>query len=362
MDFRDRLENLAEKIPQQLEHIQTEEATKNALIMPFINALSYNVFDPTEVIPEFVADVGIKKGEKVDYAIVQDSNIVMLFECKTAGTNLNQVHSSQLYRYFSVTDARIGILTDGIEYRFHSDLDHVNKMDEKPFLVVDMLNLNDRVIEELKRFSKTSFDVNDIMSTASDLKYKREIGHRIEAEFQSPSEGLVRLLAGDVYSGRFTQSAIEEFTDIVKESLRLFVNSQVNRRLQSALSEEPIVSEPATPLDEEGAEQDHEEMQEKERTVTTTNEEMEGFYIVKTIMREIVKPERVFMRDTLSYCGILLDDNNRQPICRLRFNGSNNYIGLFDEDKNEERILLEKLDDIFDYADRLRATAEYYGG
>ncbi len=79
MDFIDRIRDLSTRIPKQLEHIQTEEATKNALIMPFISALGYNVFDPTEVVPEFTADVGIKKGEKVDYAIHLDGKPIMLF-------------------------------------------------------------------------------------------------------------------------------------------------------------------------------------------------------------------------------------------------------------------------------------------
>lgn len=216
MDFKDKLLDLSKKIPQQLEHINTEEATKNALVMPFINCLGYNVFDPTEVVPEFTADVGIKKGEKVDYAVMQDGNIIMLYECKSANSKLADTHSSQLYRYFSVTDARIGILTNGVEYHFYSDLDQPNRMDPKPFLVLNMQSVDERVIDELKRFTKSIFDVEDIMSTANDLKYKREIGHRIAQEFKSPSEELVRLLAGDVYSGRFTQSVVEEFTEITK--------------------------------------------------------------------------------------------------------------------------------------------------
>src|SRR4028118_1884006 len=105
MDFIEQLQTLAAKTNKLCDVLQTEEATKNALVMPFINALGYDIFDPTEVLPEFIADVGIKKGEKVDYAIVKDGKIVMLFECKKCGTDLEQTHASQLYRYFSVTDA-----------------------------------------------------------------------------------------------------------------------------------------------------------------------------------------------------------------------------------------------------------------
>jgi predicted type IV restriction endonuclease len=125
MDFIDRIRELASRAPKQLPHIQTEEATKNALVMPFIGALGYNVFDPTEVTPELTADVGIKKGEKVDYAILQDGQPIMLFECKWHGAELKDGHASQLYRYFSVTHARFGVLTNGIIYRFFTDLGFV---------------------------------------------------------------------------------------------------------------------------------------------------------------------------------------------------------------------------------------------
>src|SRR5690242_20022349 len=177
MDFIDRIRELSAQIPKIKTQglIKTEEGTKNALVMPFINALGYNVFDPTEVTPELIADVGVKKGEKVDYAILKDGKPIILFECKCCGTNLNDVHASQLYRYFSVTDARFGILTDGVVYHFFTDLEDKNKMDNKPFLIFDMLDIKEPLIEELKKFTKAAFDVDQIMSTASELKYTNAI-------------------------------------------------------------------------------------------------------------------------------------------------------------------------------------------
>ncbi len=145
MDFIDKIRELAARVPKQLDYCTTEEATKNALVMPFINALGYNVFNPREVIPEFTADFGTKKGEKVDYAVCQDSQPVMLFECKSSGTDLNKVHASQLYRYFSVVpQARFGVLTNGVEYRFFSDLESPNRMDDKPFFTFNILDFQTR--------------------------------------------------------------------------------------------------------------------------------------------------------------------------------------------------------------------------
>src|SRR4051794_35249800 len=149
MDFADRIRELSGQILKQSAIIQTEEATKNAMVMPFISALGYNVFDPQEVTPELHADVGLKKGEKVDYAILKDGKPIILFECKWHGADLNKEHASQLYRYFSVTEARFGVLTNGIAYRFYTDLEAQNKMDSKPFFEFNMANYRDQDIEEL---------------------------------------------------------------------------------------------------------------------------------------------------------------------------------------------------------------------
>ncbi|MDE0017409.1 MAG: type I restriction enzyme HsdR N-terminal domain-containing protein, partial [Candidatus Poribacteria bacterium] len=132
MDFIEGLTNLSSVIAKRKDIIETEEATKNAFVMPFINLLGYNVFDPTEVVPEFTADVGTKQGEKVDYAIFKDDEVIMLIECKKYGTDLSDAHTTQLYRYFSVVHARIAVLTDGVIYRFYTDLEESNIMDSKP--------------------------------------------------------------------------------------------------------------------------------------------------------------------------------------------------------------------------------------
>lgn len=129
--------------------------------MPFINLLGYDVFNPTEVVPEFTADVGTKQGEKVDYAIFKDDEVIMLIECKKYGADLSEVHTSQLYRYFSVAHARIAVLTDGVLYRFYTDLEESNIMDTKPFLEFNMLDVQPPLVSELKRFTKPAFDLNE---------------------------------------------------------------------------------------------------------------------------------------------------------------------------------------------------------
>lgn len=361
MDFSDKIQELANRIPKQLDLVKTEEATKNSFIMPFIGALGYDVFDPSEVTPELVADVGLKKGEKVDYAIMKDGQPIMIFECKWHGHNLDKSHASQLYRYFSVTHARFAVLTNGLVYRFYTDLEAPNKMDSKHFFEFDLRDYDERGLNELKKFTKFSYNLENILTTASELKYTRAIRQLIAEQWAEPSDDFIRFFVSQVYSGRFTKSVRDEFEPIVKKALQQFVNERINQRLESALEQEEVVQSSEDETVTTSGEGDDVPVEKDETPkIITTDEEKEGYFIVKSIMRTVVDPERVVMRDVQSYCGILLDDNNRKPICRLHFNGEQKYLGLIDKEKNEERVLIEQLDEIYQYADRLRKTITYY--
>ena len=352
MDLIDRIKDLASRIPKQIEHIQTEEATKNAFIMPFISALGYDVFNPTEVIPEFTSDIGTKKGEKVDYAIKKDDDIIILIECKWSGADLHQDQASQLYRYFSTTEARFAILTNGITYEFYSDIDEPNKMDSRPFFTFNILGFQDHQINELKKFTKSAFSLDDILTTASTLKYTGAIKKILEEELSNPSEPFVRFFASKIFDGRLTKPVIEQFTRIVKEARKQFINEKINERLESALSANDSPKEEVSP-------EEIDESSEDSNGIITTEEEIESYNIIKAILRETTDVKRVAMRDTKSYCGILLDDNNRKPICRFHFNYSQKYLGILSQ-KKEERVSIECVDDIFKYAEQIKATVAEY--
>ncbi len=355
MDFIDQIKGLSSQISKQLEHVETEEATKNALIMPFINILGYNVFNPAEVVPEFTCDVGTKKGEKVDYAIMKDGNPIILFECKSANSDLEKEHASQLYRYFSVTKVRVGILTNGIIYKFYSDLEDTNKLDEKPFLELDMLDIKEPILEELKRFRKESFVIEEIVSSASELKYTKEIKRILGGELNSPSEEFVRFFTKQVYSGKMTKRVKEDFKDITHRAFKQFVNEKISDRLKSALEQE--VDGGA----QEIAASEAENLEEAQNDgIVTTEEEIEGFHIVRAILHEITDPERVVLRDMKGHCNVLLDDNIKKPICRFRFGSKQKYVGFIDEKKAEEKVPMDKLSDIYNYAEKLKATFGYY--
>lgn len=365
MDFIEQLQQLANRIPKLCEHLQTEEATKNALVMPFISALGYDIFNPLEVIPELTADVGIKKGEKVDYAIKKDGKIIMLFECKHCGGDLSLSHASQLFRYFSVTDARIAILTNGVAYRLFTDLEAPNKMDDKPFLEFSMLDLNDAVVTEIKKLTKPAFNVDELMTAAGELKYTREIKRHLSEQLAQPSDEFVRFFATKVFTGVLTQSRRESFSEIVKRGFNQFVNERINERLKSAMSGSadapsiPVLNEPspAAPIVPAEISTDV-----REDSVETTVDELEGFYIVKSLLRDAVEPVRIIHRDTQSYMGILLDDNNRKPLARLYFNRGQKYLGLFDENREEQKVPINNLNDIYSHADKLKKVLAFYEG
>ncbi len=241
MDLIDELNNLSSKVSKQKDMIQTEEATKNAFVMPFISALGYNVFEPTEVTPELTADVGTKKGEKVDYAILKEGKPIILFECKWCGVNLDKQHKSQLYRYFSVTEARFGVLTNGITYRFYTDLDEPNKMDAKPFMEFSILDVTETAVEVLKKFSQ--FSLEETLTAATELKYTKEIKRILAEQMTAPLEDFVRFFASQIYTGKLTQSVRQQFGELVKKALHQFVNEKINERLKFALlTEESLPS------------------------------------------------------------------------------------------------------------------------
>ncbi|MGD1889513.1 MAG: type I restriction endonuclease [Cyclobacteriaceae bacterium] len=353
IDFKDEIIQLGERVEKMRPNLSTEEATKNALIMPFINCLGYDVFNPMEVVPEFVADIGIKKGEKVDYAIMRNTQPIILVECKTIDTKLDP-HSTQLFRYFHTTKAKFAILTDGKEYKFYTDLVDANKMDEKPFLVFDITKIKDSTIEELKKFHKSYFDVEEIISTASELKYTNELKALMSSELKNPSESFVKYFVSQIYSGRATEKIVNQFTGIVKKSLNQWINEIISDKFQSALDKEKSEVEDHKDVVEEATSENGSDIQ-------TTEEEMEGFYIIKAILREKVDVDRIHYRDTKSYFGVLLDDNNRKPLCRLRFNAQSvKYIGIIDKDKKETKEEIETVDDIYQFRDRLHETLDSY--
>jgi len=354
MDLIDSLNQLAARVRRQQNSVHTEEAAKTAFVLPFLQALGYDVFNPSEVVPELTADHGVKRGEKVDYGIKLDGKIVLLIECKSVGSDLETKHAGQLYRYFSVTDARFGVLTDGIRYLFFSDIEKQNKMDDRPFFEFSLLQFDDDHVDELKKFMRSAFDLDTILSTASNLKYHRALVAEVRAEFESPSEDFVKLLASRVYSGRLTQPVKEQFTTLTENALKDFVRSRVNKRLKTALETDKTEQSVGEELVDNADEQE-----EEIGVVETTTEEMKAYRIIQAIGAEIVEPSLITIRDAKSYCAILWDNNNRRPICRLHFGKRRNSMTIFTPD-HETKVELDRVINIYQYKEQIKSAIEQY--
>ena len=342
MDLATRLTELAKKTQQHREVLLTEQAAKTALVMPFINLLGYDVFNPSEVVPEFNADVGTKKGEKVDYAICIDGKPSILIECKPSTGELTINHASQLFRYFSVTDARLAILTNGVIYKFFSDIDQPNKMDAQPFFTLSLDAIRKSDVRVLESFTRTGFDIDAIVREASNLKLESLVRKELESEMATASEEFARLIAKRVYSGQVTSQVKDNFMRLIANSFAAIVRDHVNDRLTSALNAT------AVPEPDNGHAASPEE-------VITTEEEVSGFRIVQAIVSKLVDPKRVFIRDAKSYCAVLLDDNNRKSLARLHFNGiTTKYVGTF-VGQAETRNQINDLTDIYKLSAQLEA-------
>jgi len=353
MDFKDQIKILGERVTKLKDQIQTEEATKNAFIMPFLQALGYDVFNPMEVVPEFISDIGLKKGEKIDYAIFLDSKPTILIECKHWSQNLS-IHDGQLLRYFHVSKARFGILTNGIVYRFYSDLADANKMDEKPFLEFNISEIRENQVEELKKFHKSYFDADSIVNTASELKFTNELKLLLHQELNNPTPDFVKYFAKQVYPSIVTGKVLELFTTLTKKSVQQYISELITERLKTALTKEGAVSK------EQEQKQDVEIKTEVENKIITTEEEIEAYLIIKAILRQKIDLKRITYRDAQSYFAILLDDNNRKTICRLYLNSAKKFLAVFDEAKKEVKNEIKTLDDIYSYSELLTQIVENY--
>jgi len=353
MDFKDQIKILGERVAKLKDQILTEEATKNAFIMPFLQALGYDVFNPTEVVPEFISDIGLKKGEKIDYAIFLEGKPTILVECKHWAQNLN-LHDGQLLRYFHVSKAKFGLLTNGIVYRFYSDLVEANKMDEKPFLEFNIAELKDNQVEELKKFHKSYFDADSIVNTASELKYTNELKQLLALELNNPSPEFVKYFAKQVYPSIVTVKVLELFTNLTKKSVQQYISDLITERLKTALTKE----------DEASKEQDSKQNQVTspvtENKIETTEDEIESFLIVKSILRQKIDLKRISYRDAQSYFAIILDDNNRKTICRMYLNGNKKFLVVLDQNKKEVKNEIKTLDDIYTFSDLLIQIVDNY--
>lgn len=365
MDFSDMIKAHAKRVEELRGHeavVGNEEATKTALIMPFLRMLGYDPYDPRVVIPEYTADFGEKKGCKVDFAIRRGDDIVIIVEAKKVGESLDGSRESQLQQYFqSLLAVKIGILTDGVVYKFYTDLDHPNVMDKKSFMTFDFSTVDEALIPELKKLCNDCFDLSIALDAALELKYLGQIKKLVAKELEKPSDEFTRLFAKQVYDGHLIAKIMEEFRPRVRAAFETYINEEINARLQSAIQPSSYISKADAEEEQAGAEPVIVYGNVQGGGIETTPEEIEGYHIVKAIMSKVVDPARVFMRDAASYCAILLDNKNTKPICRMHFNAASvKYLETFDAEKKGTKHKLENINDIYQHTDAVRATVGFY--
>lgn len=362
MEFRDKIEEHVKLAKRYIGENFIEEQTKMYLIAPFFNLLGYNIFNPDDVIAEYVADIGEKRGEKVDYALKVNGEIEILVEAKQITDSLDN-HDVQLQRYFNVTKAKIGILTNGIIYKFFTDLEEKNIMDKKPFLVIDFADLSEDKINEIKKFTKNSYDPEKILNDAEILKYSNGIKNYLNRQLESPDDEFIKTIMKEIYDGRLMQNKIDEFKVIFKDTFKTFINDFARKKFESALegntNNSVIVENNNDEVEEVLEETDND-------GIVTTELELESYFIIKSILGKHTELDNITFKDTRSYFGILYQNNTRKWICRLKI-GNNKIILIYpSEERNskgnylEEKVQLENLKELYNYEEILFTVMKRY--
>lgn len=350
-DFSSRLVELRTRSQNAEQMEAKEEATKTAVILPFLNALGFDIFNLEEVAPEFSADIGTKKGEKVDFAVKIDGKLAMLIEAKPIGSQLGKNQTSQLYRYFNATEARLGILTNGKEVWFFSDTEKPNTMDKKPFFIFDLQNFDKKQVEELALFQKSTFNVESILEAASNLKLSKAAKTYLKNQLENPEDDFARFIGRIIYEGTVTKNALEQLKPAIQSALDELIKDRLEERLGVAFG---------------GSQQDHrveqpETTAKEDNGIETTEEEIQAFYIIRAISAQIVNVNNIILRDSKSYAAVLYENNNRKPICRFHFNSEKiKYLSIFDENKVETKVKINSLDEIYSYKKQIQQVVSFY--
>ncbi|MFN6526030.1 type I restriction endonuclease [Nostoc sp. ChiSLP03a] len=312
MGFTEDITKLSEQVRKRADQVVGEESTKMALIVPFLSVLGYDVYDPSEVMPEYVADFAIKKAgqfEKVDYALAINNNIVMLVEAKARGQKA-EAHDGQLSRYFNgLLTTKVAIVTNGVEYRFFTDLRDKNVMDKEPFFTFNVLEYDTKDIDNLKFFHRDNFEVTAITNHAEEMVYVKGMTQLLGNLLRSPSEEFVRFLVTELgtvapsyeIKGRITGKIIDKFKPIVKKSIQGSLVELMTRSLT------PVIDQPVEPPIDVDIEVGDIQPDPQESKVVTTAEEIEAFEKIKAITQTSTSYNyQLQYKDTVSYFGINL--------------------------------------------------------
>lgn len=321
MDFVDKISDWQSHAREQIKLIEMdpdpkEEDTKIAVIQPFINnVLGYNTANLNEVKSEVNTDYG---SFKIDYAIFKDGAPIILIECKKCADILDKKYLNQLKTYYpgiKGAKSKFGILTNGIQYQFYTDIQDENILDSKPFFEFNLLNINDSDIKILSYFNKSE-DINNARQIAEELKKRKDLRNKIEELLEDPPKDFVKFMAKQVGVSFVGESVVKEYTSLIIDVIDEYISDKTNKNLNP------------------------------------TNIELEGYYIVKTLLKDIECSGKISFKKTDNSIIILYKDSNEKPICNLYLNDIIKYIGLFQKDV-EKKIVINEIDDIYKYSDKI---------
>ncbi|MBS4960711.1 MAG: type I restriction enzyme HsdR N-terminal domain-containing protein [Clostridiales bacterium] len=342
MDFNKELKQFSAKLSGIKESIQTEEATKMSMIAPFFQLLGYDIFNPNEFCPEFTADVGIKKGEKVDYAIIKDGHPIILIEAKAINKKLER-HDSQLFRYFSTTNARFAILTNGVNYKFFTDLNEVNKMDRETFYEFNMFNLSDEDISEIQKFRKEEFDEEKLIDNAAILKSSFYFKQEFQENLSDPSDEFLKLFLKNFYKGVKTQNVLDRYKPVLKKAMNDYIDELVKKKMTSIVNESGYINATQNPTEK-----------------MPSDLELDILLMVKTLLNDFVKMEDITYKTTDSYFAILYKNSVRKWIVRVISNESQITLIMPDENKKEIKVRVSNINDISLYQEYIIHALKRY--
>jgi stress response protein SCP2 len=332
--FEQDIDNIEQALTRAAEQPTWPEGLSKDLTIQLFNALGYGVADADDLQEGMI--VG-RTATTVDLVALESGKPAFLVEYKPFGTELAEERIATLYNAFVNSEAEVGVLSNGRQMWWFSDTERDGKMDALPFLKTDLAQTTKTERNDLWQLSKPEFSRQTVVEWATNKRhlqaqeahYRKELYQLVANQLDSPTDAFVRFFAEQVYDGPMTAEMLKWFAQEVRDQITTYLGR-------------------------------------RERVMLL---EQQGFAIVKSVMRECMDVDRLELRSVQSYCGILLDFNNRRPICRLHVKRPSAwYLGLFDRGeiapnggRIEDKIRIERLDDIHYYADRLRATLAVYG-
>ncbi|EFV79312.1 hypothetical protein HMPREF1013_00228 [Bacillus sp. 2_A_57_CT2] len=248
MNLKETLEMLNKLVTENRDLIKNEESTKQFLILPLLKGLGYDTYSPQEVTPEFTADFH-KKNEKVDYAISINGEPKIFLEAKSINNQITK-SAPQLSRYFSTfPSVRLGILTNGIEYHFFTDLNNANIMDSKPFFIFNLTNFNDDDFNHLIKFSKNLYDYESIKSLAESMIYSQSFKSVIKEIFENPSDDFIKFVIKERFNFKVTQQFINTARPLVQKCLQEALAEVITEKFDVP-QQTPVLQESAVSIEE----------------------------------------------------------------------------------------------------------------